>query len=101
MDILKLAELIADEPHEIKPKKYRAVAYVERCLRGAMDGIDTDDVAILDEFIWENCQHGFTCEVFYTETDSRKTFYPENFNENTMSVDDLLKDLHLEQQEQM
>lgn len=101
MDILKLAELITDEPHETKPKKYRAVAYIQRCLRGAMDGIETNDAAILNDFIWENCQQGFTCEVFYTETGNRKVFYAENFNENTVSVDDLLKDLHLEQQEQM
>lgn len=101
MDILKLAELITDEPHEIKPKKYKATAYIERCLRGAMDGIDTDDEALLDEFVWENCQNGHTCEVIYTETGNRKVYYAENFNEHAISTEDLLKDLRLEQQEQM
>ena len=101
MDILKLAELITDEPRETKSKKYKATAYIERCLRGAMDGIDTDDEALLDEFVWNNCQQGLTCEVFYAETGNRKVFYAENFNENTISIDDLLNDLRLEQQEQM
>ena len=101
MDLLKLAELITDEPHEIKPKKYKATAYIERCLRGAMDGIDTDDEALLDEFVWENCQEGFTCEVIYNETGERKVFYAEKFTTETMSIDELLDDLRLEQQEQM
>lgn len=101
MDILKLAELITDEPKEIKSKKYKATAYLERCLRGAMDGIDTDDEAMLDEFVWKNCQQGLTCEVIYNETGNRKVYYAEKFTTETMSIDDLLDDLHLEQQEQM
>ena len=101
MDIFKLAELITDEPQEIKPKKFKATAYLERCLRGARDGIDTDDEAILDDFVWENCQSGLTCEVVYTETGDRKVFYAENFTTETISIDELLEDLRLEQQEQM
>jgi hypothetical protein len=91
MDILKLAELITDKPNENKPKKYKATAYIERCLRGAVDGIDTDDVALLDEFVWDNCQSGYTCEVVYAETGKRKVFYAENFNNNTEVLYDLLQ----------
>ena len=98
---MKLAEFITDEPQKIKPKKYKATAYLERCLRGAMDGIDTDDEALLDEFVWKNCQEGLTCEVIYNETGKRKVYYAEKFTTETMSVDDLLDDLRLEQQEQM
>lgn len=101
MDILKLAELITDEPHEIKPKKYKATAYLERCLRGAMDGIDTDEESLLDEFVWRNCQQGLTCEIINNETGERRYTYPDNFNENTIGVEDLYNDLRLEQQEQM
>ena len=101
MDILKLAELITDEPQKIKPKKYKATAYIERCLRGAMDGIDTDDEALLDDFIWENCQEGYTCEVIYNETGKRKIFHGEKFTTETISLDELLDDLLLEQREQM
>jgi hypothetical protein len=101
MDILKLAELITDEPQEIKSKKYKATAYLERCLRGAMDGIDTDDEALLDEFVWKNCQEGLTCEVIYNETGNRRVFYGEKFTIETISLEELLDDLLLEQQEQM
>lgn len=101
MDILKLAELITDEPQEIKPKKYKATAYLERCLRGAMDGIDTDDEALLDDFVWESCQAGYTCEVIYNETGNRRVFYGEKFTIETISLEELLDDLLLEQQEQM
>lgn len=94
-------ELVIDEPKEIKPAKFKATAYLERCLRGAMDGIDTDDEALLDDFVWENCQAGYTCEVIYSETGKRRVFYGEKFTTETMSVEDLLDDLRLEQQEQM
>ena len=92
---------ITEEPKEIKPKKYKATAYVERCLRGAIDGIDTDDEAKLDDFVWKNCQAGYTCEVTYNESGERKIFHGEKFTTETMSVEDLLEDLRLEQQEQM
>lgn len=101
MDLMKLAELITDEPQETKPKKYKATAYIERYLRGAMDGIDTDDKTVLEEFIWENCQHGYTCEVIYNEIGERKIFYADKFTTETIGIDELLDDLHLEQQEQM
>ena len=101
MDLMKLAELITDEPQEIKPKKYKATAYIERCLRGAMDGIDTDDKSLLDEFVWENCQEGFTCEVIYNETGKRKVFYGEKFTTETISLEELLDDLIPEELELM
>ena len=101
MDILKLAEFITDESQEIKPKKYKATAYLERCLRGAMDGIDTNSWSQIDEFVWENCQAGFTCEIINNETGERKYAYPENFNEDAIGIDDLYDDLRMEQHEQM
>lgn len=90
-EILKLAEEEKTKP--IAPKKYKVIAYVERCLRGVIDGIDTDDEAVLDDFIWKNCQDGYTCEVLYHETGNRKVFYAEKFTTETMSIDELLADL--------
>lgn len=83
--------LAIKEPKQTESKKFKATAYVERCLRGAMDGIDTDDEALLDEFVWNNCQAGLTCEVVYNETDERKVFYAEKFTTETMSIEELLK----------
>jgi hypothetical protein len=82
--------LIVEEPKQIKPKKFKATAYLERCLRGAMDGIDTDDEALLDEFVWSNCQSGYTCEILYAETGERKVFYAEKFTTETTSIEELL-----------
>lgn len=82
--------LAIKEPKQTELKKYKATAYLERCLRGAMDGIDTDDEALLDEFVWSNCQNGHTCEVIHNETGSRKVYYAEKFTTETMSIEELL-----------
>lgn len=84
--------LIAEESKQTEPKKYKATAYLERCLRGAMDGIDTDDETLLEEFIWSNCQAGHTCEVIHNETGSRKVYYAEKFTTETMSIEELLEE---------
>ena len=86
-ELLELAE--AEKPKPIPPKKYKLIAYVERCLKGIVDGRDTDDWAQVEEFVWENCQAGYTCEIIYTETGVRKYAHPDNFNENTVSVEEL------------
>lgn len=84
--------LVLEEPKQAEPKKYKATAYIERCLRGAIDGIDTDDEALLDEFVWSNCQNGYTCEVFHNETGGRKVYYAEKFTTETMSIEELLEE---------
>lgn len=84
--------LVNEKPKQTEPKKYKATAYLERCLRGAMDGINTDDEALLDEFVWSNCQSGYTCEVIYAETGERKVFYAEKFTTETTSVEELLEE---------
>ena len=95
MDLMKLVELIIDEPIVIPPKKYKALSYMERCLKGVVSGIDTDEWSLIDEFVWDNCQHGFTCEIINNETGERKYAYPDDFNENTISVEDLIRDVRI------
>ena len=95
MTLEEAMALTIDEPKETKTTKYKAIAYLERCLRGAIDGLDTDDEAILNEFVQTNCQLGLTCEVIDVEVGARRVFYAET------ETDDLLEDLRLEQQEQM
>lgn len=89
---LEQAIALMEESMPVLTKKYKAVAYLERCLRGAVDGIDTDDEALLDEFVWENCQNGHTCEVIHNETGERKVFYAEKFTTETMSIEELLEE---------
>ena len=93
MDLMKLAELITDEPQEAKQKKYRATAYVDRCMHCAIDGIDTDDYTDILDFVWDNCQKGLCCEIINHETGERKHAYPEYFNEDTIGVEDLIRDV--------
>ena len=77
MTLEEAMALTIDEPKETKTTKYKAIAYLERCLRGAIDGL------------------GLTCEVIDVEVGARRVFYAET------ETDDLLEDLRLEQQEQM
>lgn len=89
---LEQAMALMEESKPALTKKYKATAYLERCLRGAMDGIDTDDETLLEEFIWSNCQAGHTCEVIHNETGSRKVYYAEQFTTETMSIEELLEE---------
>ena len=101
MTLDAIMALATEEPKPIKPKKYKATAYLERCLRSAVDGIDTDNESDLIDFVWENCQQGLVCEVFYNEAGKRMAFYAEDITEKSPSINDLLGDLQLEQKEGM
>ena len=91
MDILKLAELITDEPKEVETPQYIVNAYLEKSMRGLIDCIQTDDIAEVDNFIWENCQQGLYCRMIDNTTGKQKDYDPDNFNENAISVEDLIK----------
>ena len=51
--------------------------------------------------IWENCQKGLNCELIDTETGDRNWAYADDFAEDTEEPDELLRDLLMEQCEQM
>lgn len=97
MTLEEIMAIMPEEPKPIKPKKYKATAYLERCLRSAVDGIDTDNESDIIDFVWSSLIQGLTCEVFYNETGKRMAFYTEDLTKNT---NDLLEDLQLEQKEQ-
>lgn len=87
MNLQTLIELCPDKPRAIKSKKYKATAYLERCLHSAVDGIDTDNESDLIDFVWENCNQGLVCEVLYIETGKRTAFYAEDFtNRKEISI---------------
>lgn len=98
MTLKEIMVMLSEEPKPIKPKKYKATAYFERCLRSAVDGIDTDNEADLVDFVWSSLMQGLTCEVLYNETGKRMAFYAEDLTEK---ANDLLEDLQLEQKEGM
>lgn len=77
-DLLELADLINEEPPKPPPKKYRALAYVDRCLSMVGDGIENDDWDTIAQFIAENLSGGYTVVVTDNDTKETKTLYPED-----------------------
>lgn len=81
--------------------RYRVCAYLCTNFAGLMDSLETDDFYEVQDFIWANCQKGFNCELWDTETGDRKWAYADDFTEDTEDADELLRDLRMEQCEQM
>lgn len=77
-ELLELAKLIREEPPKPPPKKYRAIAYVDRCLNMACDGIENDNWDIVAQFIAENLSGGYTVVLTNNTTGEVKTMYPED-----------------------
>ena len=77
-ELLELADFIKEEPPKSAPKKYRALAYVNRCLDVVADGIENDDWDMVAQFIAENLSGGYTVVLTDNETGENKTMYPEN-----------------------
>ena len=81
--------------------RYQVNAYLCTNFAGLMDSLETDDFYEVQDFIWANCQKGFNCELWDTETGDRKLAYAEMFTETTEEPDELIRDLRMEQCEQM
>jgi hypothetical protein len=62
-----------------------------------MDTLETDDFYEVQDFIQENCENGYNCELTDNEMNTVGWAYTEDFTQQN----DLLKDLYLEQCEQM
>lgn len=77
--------------------RYKVCAYLCTNFSGLMDSLETDNFYEVQNFIWENCQKGYNCEITDTETGETNMIYAESFTEKTVDYDDLL----MEQQEQM
>ena len=77
--------------------KYTVRAYLCTNFAGLMDSFETDYFSEVEEFIWENTQKGYNCELIDNERGTIGWTYAENFTEETIDYGDLL----MEQQEQM
>jgi hypothetical protein len=82
---MKLEELLIlmeeDKPKPMPPKKYRAIAYVDRCLHQVSDGIENDDWDLIADFIGRSLSEGSTVVITDNTTNETKTLYPENLIE--------------------
>lgn len=74
--------------------KYTVKAYLCTNFAGLMDSLETDYFSEVEEFIWENTQKGYDCELIDNERGTRNWSYA---TEEFINYCDLL----MEQQEQM
>ena len=77
--------------------KYKVDAYLCTNFTGLMDRLETDNFYEVQDFIFENCQKGYNCELRDNESGETHIAYAESFTEETIDYADLL----MEQQEQM
>ena len=77
--------------------RYLVYAYLCTNRAGSMNTLATDNYNEVLEFIWDNCQKGYNCELTDNETGETSVAYADDFNEETIDYADLL----MEQQEQM
>ena len=77
--------------------RYTVNAYLCTNFAGLMDSLATNSFDEVEDFIWDNCQKGYNCELIDNETGSRNLAYADDFTEETLEYADLL----MEQQEQM
>ena len=76
---------------------YTVKSYLCTNFAGLMDSLETDDFSEVDDFLQDNCQKGYNCEITDNEQGETKWAYADKFNEETVDYADLL----MEQQEQM
>lgn len=90
--------------------RYLVCAYLCNNFVGLMDVLTTDNYDEVEDFIWENVQKGYNCEITDNETDSKNWAYADDFDEEALNPEDLIRDhkknelyadLLMEQQEQM
>lgn len=81
--------------------RYRVCAYLCTNFAGLMDMLETDNFYEVQDFIWANCQKGYNCQLVDTERDTIGWAYADDFTEDTEEPDELIRDLRMEQCEQM
>ena len=81
--------------------RYTVNAYLCTNFAGLMDSLETDDFYEVQDFIWKHCQNGLNCELIDTERGTRNLAYADDFNEYTEDANELIRDLRMEQCEQM
>lgn len=71
--------------------RYTVKAYLCTNFAGLMDSIETDSFGEAQDFIFENCQKGYNCELKDKERGITGITYADDFTEETESMDILMK----------
>lgn len=92
---------------------YTVKAYLHTNFLGLMNSLETDSYDEVEDFIWENVQRGYNCELTDNATGSKNYAYADDFDEEALNPEDLIRDhkksynntfyadLRMEQREQM
>ena len=72
--------------------KYTVNAYLCTNFTGLMDSLETDFWFEVDNFIWDNVQKGFNCKLIDNETGSMNWAYADDFDEESLNPEDLLRE---------
>jgi hypothetical protein len=89
--------------------RYQVNAYLCTNFAGLMESLETDYWNEVEDFIWENVQRGYNCELTDNESGETNWAYADDFDEEALDPEDLIRDnkktfyadLRMEQQEQM
>ena len=71
--------------------KYTVNAYLCTNFTVLMDSLETDNFYEVQDFIFENCQNGYNCELIDNETGERNLVYADDFTEETIDYADLFQ----------
>ena len=72
--------------------RYTVNAYLCTNFAGLMDNLETDFWFEVEDFIWDNVQKGYNCELIDNETGSRNWAYADDFDEEALNPEDLLRE---------
>lgn len=72
--------------------KYTVNTYLCTNFVGLMDSLETDFWFEVEDFIWDNVQKGYNCELIDNETGSKNWAYADDFDEEALNPEDLLRE---------
>ena len=71
--------------------RYTVKSYLCTNFAGLMNELETDSWNEVEDFIWENVQRGYNCELTDHDTGNKNYAYAEDFDEEALNPEDLLR----------
>lgn len=71
--------------------RYTIGAYLCTNFTGLMADLKTDSWDEVEDFIWKNVQRGYNCELADNDTGNKNYAYAEDFDEEALNPEDLLR----------
>lgn len=71
--------------------KYIVNAYLCTNFSGLMNSLETDLWNEVEDFVWDNVQQGYNCELTDNESGTLKFAYADDFDEEALNPEDLIR----------